>query len=88
MPKPTLEELIALTKSLKYEEQWRKAARVAMAQWKQDAAKADAEGIGYGPEPDLSKCLWHREYLNDKGGCCLCYEETGDEFAYREITHD
>jgi len=82
----TLEELTAIRETPEYEEQWRGAARATMAQWKQDAAEADAEGIGYGPEPDLPECPWHGEYLNDDGGCCLCYEKTGDEFAYREMT--
>jgi len=66
-------------------EQQRRAALATMNIWKQEAKEVDAAGIGYGPEPDLPECPWHGEYLDDEGGCCLCYEQTGDEFAYEEL---
>jgi hypothetical protein len=75
-----------IRESSEYKEQVRAATQAAIAQWKRDAAEADALGIGYGPDPDLSECPVHGEYLDDEGGCCLCYEETGDDFAYRKVT--
>ena len=80
---PTLEELIAFGNSPEHEAQCREAARATMARWKRDAAEADAEGVGYGPDPDLPECPRHGEYLDDDGGCCLCYEQTGDSFDYK-----
>lgn len=69
-------------------EEKRKAALTTIEIWKQEGAAADQAGIGYGAEPNLPECPWHGEWLDDKGGCCLCEEQTGNPFAYQEEKND
>ena len=82
---PTLDELIKMRESPEYQEQLQKAFQAAMVRWEQDA-KFPCDPIYNELELDLPECPWHGEYLDDDGGCCLCYEQTGDEFAYREVS--
>ena len=35
-------------------------------------------------EAALPQCPWHGEFLDDDGGCCLCFEQVGDDFAYKD----
>ena len=78
---PTLDELME-RESPEYEAQWRRAMEATRAQSKRDI---EHDPIYDKDELDLPECPLHGEYLDDDGGCCLCYEQTGDDFAYREV---